>query len=75
MLFMRDEKQPKNQKQLTRLLQTSGNIWESRTKANITTYSQVVCLDFDDIPLTEINNLVTLINNCRYTFASLYKSK
>ena len=49
---------------------TSGTFGESRTKANITTYSQVVCIDFDDIPLTEINNLVTLINNCRYTFAS-----
>ena len=48
----------------------SGTFGESRTKANITTYSQVVCLDFDDIPLTEINNLVTLVNSCRYTFAS-----
>ena len=28
---------------------TSGTFGESRTKANITTYSQVVCLDFDDI--------------------------
>jgi hypothetical protein len=49
---------------------TSGTFGESRTKANITTYSQVVCLDFDDIPLTEVNNLVTLVNGCRYTFAS-----
>jgi hypothetical protein len=49
---------------------TSGTFGESRTKANILTYSQVVCLDFDDIPLTEINNLVTLINACEYTFAS-----
>lgn len=48
----------------------SGTFGESRTKINIATYSQVVCLDFDDIPLTEINNLVTLINGCRYTFAS-----
>lgn len=49
---------------------TSGTFGKSRTKANIVTYSQVVCLDFDDIPLTEINNLVTLVNGCRYTFAS-----
>lgn len=49
---------------------TSGTFGESRTKANIVTYSQVVCLDFDDIPLTEISNLVTLVNGCRYTFAS-----
>ena len=46
----------------------SGTFGESRTKANIVTYSQVICLDFDDIPLTEINNLVTLINGCRYMF-------
>jgi len=49
---------------------TSGTFGESRTKANIVTYSQILCLDFDDIPLTEINNLVSLINGCRYTFAS-----
>ena len=49
---------------------TSGTFGESRTKANIVTYSQVVCLDFDDILLTEINNLLTLVNGCRYTFAS-----
>jgi hypothetical protein len=49
---------------------TSGTFGESRTKANIVTYSQVVCVDFDDIPLTEVNNLVTLVNGCRYTFAS-----
>jgi hypothetical protein len=49
---------------------TSGTFGESRTKVNIVTYSQILCLDFDYIPLTEINNLVTLINGCRYTFAS-----
>lgn len=49
---------------------TSGTFGKSRTKENIVTYSQVVCLDFDDIPLTEIINLVTLVNACRYTFAS-----
>uniref|UniRef100_UPI00404A1FDF DUF3987 domain-containing protein n=1 Tax=Flavobacterium sp. TaxID=239 RepID=UPI00404A1FDF len=49
---------------------TSGTFGESRTKANIVTYSQILCLDFDYIPLTEISNLVTLIKGCRYTFAS-----
>ncbi|WP_339888930.1 DUF3987 domain-containing protein [uncultured Flavobacterium sp.] len=49
---------------------TSGTFGESRTKANIVTYSQILCLDFDYIPLTEINSLVSLINGCRYTFAS-----
>jgi hypothetical protein len=49
---------------------TSGTFGDSRTKANIVSYSQILGLDFDHIPVTEINNLVTLINGCRYTFAS-----
>jgi hypothetical protein len=49
---------------------TSGTFGESRTKKNINTYSQIIGLDFDHIPVTEINNLVTLVNGCRYTFAS-----
>jgi hypothetical protein len=49
---------------------TSGTFGESRTKANIVSYSQILGLDFDHIPVTEINNLITLINGCRYTFAS-----
>ena len=49
---------------------TSGTFGVSRTKANINTYSQIICLDFDHIPLSEINNLITLINSCEYTFAS-----
>ena len=49
---------------------TSGTFGDSRTKANIVLYSQILGLDFDHIPVTEINNLVTLINGCEYTFAS-----
>lgn len=49
---------------------TSGTFGDSRTKANIVSYSQILGLDFDHIPVTEINNLVTLINGCEYTFAS-----
>jgi hypothetical protein len=49
---------------------TSGTFGESRTKKNINTYSQIIGLDFDHIPVTEINNLVSLINDCEYTFAS-----
>lgn len=49
---------------------TSGTFGDSRTKENITTYSQIVCLDFDHIPVDEINTLVTLVNACNYTFAS-----
>ena len=49
---------------------TSGTFGESRTKPNIVTYSQVVCLDFDDIPVTEIETLALKINQCDYTMAS-----
>ena len=48
----------------------SGTFGASRTKANITTYSQIVGLDFDHIPLSEIQQVVTMVNECKYTFAS-----
>jgi hypothetical protein len=48
----------------------SGTFGESRTKANINTYSQIVCLDFDDIPVTEVETLASKINQCNYTLAS-----
>ena len=47
---------------------TSGTFGISRTKTNIVTYSQILCLDFDDIPSAELNNLATLVNGCKYTF-------
>lgn len=49
---------------------SSGTFGESRTKANINTYSQVVGLDFDHIPLNYIEELSTLINDCKHTLAS-----
>lgn len=49
---------------------SSGTFDNNRTKANIVSYSQILGLDFDDIPVEEINNLVSLINGCEYTFAS-----
>jgi hypothetical protein len=49
---------------------TSGTFNESRTKENLLSYSQVLGLDFDHIPVSEINQLVHVINNCEYTYAS-----
>ncbi|MBC7524455.1 MAG: hypothetical protein H7239_08470 [Flavobacterium sp.] len=49
---------------------TSGTFGASRTKANIVSYSQILGLDFDDIPLKEINKIKSLINRCVYTYAS-----
>jgi hypothetical protein len=48
----------------------SGTFGTSRTKANLLSYSQIIGLDFDHIPVTELDTLVTLINECKYTFAS-----
>ena len=48
----------------------SGTFGTSRTKANLHSYSQIIGLDFDHIPVTELDTLVTLINECKYTFAS-----
>lgn len=49
---------------------TSGTFGKSRTKAEIQSYSQIIGLDFDHVPVAEINNLVSVINQCAYTFAS-----
>ena len=48
----------------------SGTFGTSRTKANLLTYSQIIGLDFDHIPVTELETLVKQINECKYTFAS-----
>ena len=48
----------------------SGTFGTSRTKVNLNSYSQIIGLDFDHIPLTELSDLVNLINECKYTFAS-----
>ena len=49
---------------------TSATFGGSRTKTNINIYSQMVCLDFDDIPATEMKTLTIKINECDYTMAS-----
>lgn len=48
----------------------SGTFGTSRTKANINTYSQIIGLDFDHIPVTELETLVKQINECKFTFGS-----
>lgn len=49
---------------------TSGTFGTPRSKNNIETYSQTICLDFDKIPNDEIENLKQIVNNCNYTLAS-----
>lgn len=49
---------------------TSGTFGAPRSKNNIETYSQTICLDFDKIPNGEIENLKQIVNNCIYTLAS-----
>lgn len=48
----------------------SGTFGTSRTKANLHTYSQIIGLDFDHIPVTELETLVKQINECKFTFGS-----
>ncbi|MBU0942117.1 MAG: DUF3987 domain-containing protein [Bacteroidetes bacterium] len=49
---------------------TSGTFGASRTKANINSYSQMIGLDFDHVPLEELDKLKTVINESEYTFSS-----
>jgi hypothetical protein len=49
---------------------TSATFGESRTPANINTYSQIICLDFDNILVDEIETLTSKINKCNYTMGS-----
>lgn len=49
---------------------TSGTFGESRTKANLNSYSQIIGLDFDHIPVEDLNNLASKINDCEHTIAS-----
>lgn len=54
---------------------TSGTFGNSRTKANIETYSQIIGLDFDHIPVTNLHPLIQLINDSEYTLASFISPK
>lgn len=49
---------------------TSGTFGVPRSKNSIETYSQTICLDFDHIPISEIENLKQIVNNCNHTLAS-----
>jgi hypothetical protein len=49
---------------------SSGTFGSPRSKNNIETYSQTICLDFDHIPEYEIENLKQIVNNCYHTLAS-----
>lgn len=49
---------------------TSGTFGNSRTKKDIISYSQVVCIDFDDIPVELLDDKLAKINECKFTLAS-----
>ena len=48
----------------------SGTYGACRTKANLISYSKIIGLDFDHIPVSELDTLVKLINYCKFTLAS-----
>ncbi|MFZ2430940.1 MAG: DUF3987 domain-containing protein [Lutibacter sp.] len=49
---------------------TSGTFGNTRTKDEVISYSQVVCIDFDDIPVELLNDKLDKINECKFTLAS-----
>lgn len=49
---------------------TSGTFCDSHSKENLLIYSQVLCLDFDNIPGEELESLRDKVNKCENTFAS-----
>jgi hypothetical protein len=49
---------------------TSGTFGKQRKKEFLTSYSQIINFDFDHIPLEDLDNLITQINNCENTLAS-----
>lgn len=48
----------------------SGTYSKQRKAKFLTSYSQIINLDFDHIPVEELENLVAKINECQYTMAS-----
>ena len=49
---------------------TSGTFGAPRSKDTIETYSQVICLDFDNVQETDLEELKRSVNSCPYTLAS-----
>lgn len=49
---------------------TSGTFDKQRKSEFLKTYSQIINLDFDHIPLEELESLVAKINDCKFTLAS-----
>ena len=49
---------------------TSGTFDKQRKTEFLKTYSQIINLDFDHIPMNELDSLVSKINDCEFTLAS-----
>jgi hypothetical protein len=49
---------------------SSGTFGKQRKKEFLVSYSQIVNLDFDHIPVEDLDNLTTQINGCKHTLAS-----
>jgi len=48
----------------------SGTFGKQRKKEFLVSYSQIINLDFDHIPVEDLDNLITQINGCKHTLAS-----
>ena len=49
---------------------TSATFGKNRTKDSIKSYSQILCLDYDHVPIEYLSALISHVNKCAYTFAS-----
>lgn len=49
---------------------TSGTFDKQRKSEFIKNYTQIINLDFDHIPLEELQSLIAKINDCQFTLAS-----
>ena len=48
----------------------SGTFGDKRKKEFLKSYSKIINLDFDHIPQNKIKDLVTIINECKFTYGS-----
>ncbi|MEM8521310.1 DUF3987 domain-containing protein [Flavobacterium sp. PL12] len=49
---------------------TSGTFGKQRKREFLKTYSQIINLDFDHLPIDELDRLVIQINDCKFTLGS-----
>lgn len=75
--LMDEGKEEESQKLKLRLLgfTASGIFGNHRCSENLITYSQLVILDIDKLPISELKRIIPIINLAPYTYASFISSR